>query len=109
MKTLNNLKHALKAVVILTLITACKKDNCENSDRLSATSATVIDGCTPAADGCGWLIRVDNINYSPDNLPESFKIDNIKVDISYSVSERKFACGFNANGPNFIHLYDIKR
>lgn len=109
MKILSNLKRTLKAAMIITLITACSKEKCDNNDHLKATAATVIDGGSPALDGCGWLIRVDNTDYSPDNLPENFKINNIKVDIVYSVSERKFACGFNGNGPNFIHLYEIKR
>ncbi|WP_345952791.1 hypothetical protein [Mucilaginibacter sp. PAMB04168] len=98
------------ACLLIISTIACNKHDCEEieDDRLEAT-ATIIDSGSPALDGCGWLIRTNGTTYSPDNLPEAFKLNNIQVKIIYTISEAKFQCGFNNSGPNFIHLYDIKR
>ena len=92
------------------IITACSKDKCNepHEDRLEAT-ATVINSGSPALDGCGWLIRIDNKDYSPDNLPENFQFNNIQVKIVYTISDAQYNCGFGGSGINYIHLYDIKR
>jgi hypothetical protein len=70
--------------------------------------ATVIDAGEPLADGCGWLIKIDNVTYRPDNLSSYFKINNIQVKIKYTVSDADYVCGWGAK-MKFIHLYDIRR
>jgi hypothetical protein len=102
------LTGALFSICLLNL--SCKKNLYYNMPPNSIeNTATIINAGSPAADGCGWLLRVGTTNYSPDNLPEQFKINNVQVTIIYTVSDAKMPCGFNANGPNFIHLHDIKR
>lgn len=95
--------------LLCCLITACTKDKCNepHEDRLEAT-ATVINSGSPALDGCRWLIRIDNKDYSPDNLPENFQFNNIQVKIVYTISYAKFICGYGGS-MNYLHLYDIKR
>lgn len=95
-------------LIFALMLAACSKDNCKDKDgRLEAT-ATVIDSGSPALDGCGWLIKIDNKDYSPDNLPENFQFNNIQVKIVYTISDAKFSCVFGGS-MNYIHLYDIKR
>lgn len=91
--------------------TACQKNTYyedRDPNQLEDT-ATILDTGSPALDGCGWLVKVGNTSYSPDNLPNDFKINNIQVNIKYIISDTKFSCGFAGSGYNFIHLVDIKR
>ena len=98
------------ALLFSLIITACSKDNCKkpHEDRLEAT-ATLINTGSPALDGCGWVIRIGDKSYSPDNLPENFQINNIQVKIVYTLSDAKFICGYGGAPLNYLHLYDIKR
>jgi hypothetical protein len=90
---------------------ACKKNTYyEDRDPNQLEDiATILDTGNPALDGCGWLIKVGNTSYSPDNLPNDFKVNNAQVKIKYIISDNKFSCGFAGSGYNFIHLVDIKR
>lgn len=92
------------------IISACKKDiiyQDKRSNQLKAI-ATVINSGSPALDGCGWLIKVGPVSYSPDNLPENFKESGINVKIEYTVSDTDFVCGWGQK-LKYMHLYDIKR
>jgi hypothetical protein len=100
------------ALLLLTLLTgiSCKKNLYYNipPDSLEGTG-TLRNTGVPALDGCGWILKIGDTDYSPDNLPMDFKINNINVKVIYTVSDTKMICGNIAIGPNFIHLYDIKR
>ncbi|MBS7565198.1 hypothetical protein KHS38_12365 [Mucilaginibacter sp. Bleaf8] len=96
--------------LVLSLVAySCKKDNCEEKHKYdnAETTATIIDTGSPALDGCGWLIKIGDTTYAPDNLPENFQLDNIQVKITYKESDATFRCG--AGAIKYIHLYDIRR
>lgn len=82
---------------ILVIISSCKKDD------LSA-DATVINSGDPAADGCGWLIKINStgITYSPVNLSVMFETDGLKVRIAYRVLKTKFGCGDVVGGGTLL-------
>jgi hypothetical protein len=103
-------KHLLLLLMFL-IVTACQKNTYyeDRDPKQLEDVATVLDTGNPALDGCGWLIKVGDTSYSPDNLPNEFKLNNAQVKIKYIVSDTKFSCGFAGSGYNFIHLVDIKR
>jgi len=106
----------LKVTYILALIslcivtTACRKSlrNQDIDPNQRQATATVIDAGEPLADGCGWLIKIGDVTYSPDNLSSYFKINNIQVKIKYTISDADYSCGWGAK-MKYIHLYDIRR
>jgi hypothetical protein len=92
-------------ILLVLIIASCKKDD------LSA-SAIVLNAGSPAADGCGWLIKINNTNtvYSPVNLNEGYKIDSLKINIHYKILKTKFECGdLPNNGVTQIQLDKISK
>ena len=60
----------------------------------------------PAVDGCGWVVSFDDINYSPDTLAESFKVDSLPVWIDYTlIGQRAPVCW---GAIDYIQIDDIK-
>ncbi|MFD1255295.1 hypothetical protein ACFQ3S_00675 [Mucilaginibacter terrae] len=104
------LPKLIALLCILIATSACKKEiiyQDKKPGQLEAI-ATVINTGSPALDGCGWLIKVGTVSYSPDNLPENFKESGINVKIEYTVSDADFVCGWGQK-LKYMHLYDIKR
>ncbi|WP_428330930.1 hypothetical protein [Mucilaginibacter sp.] len=75
------------------IISSCKKDNTKSIK--NGIEATVLNQGSPAADGCGWVIKINSTDsvYSPINLPVNYQTDNLKVLISYKSLNTKFQCG----------------
>jgi len=101
--TLNFKLLLLTAFVLILSISACKK-----TDQPVFTDATVIDGGSVPADGCGWLIRIGDVYYSPTNLADQFKQTELKVSIRYETLSSKFQCGWG-NKITEIKLVEIKK
>ncbi len=84
-------------IVLLLLIytlTGCKKEN-----QLKNVNATIIDAGDVAADGCGWLIKIDDTNtvYFPVNLADTYKKDKLLVTVNYHLLTTKHQCSTNPN------------
>jgi hypothetical protein len=79
--------------------TSCKKNN---SSRILVDNALIINEGDPAADGCGWVVRVNgDSTYSPVNLATAYKVDSLKVHITYQKLSQKFLCG-DFVGPSLV-------
>ena len=103
MKNSLNFKLLLLTAFVFALsFSACKKD------QPVFTDATVINAGAVAADGCGWVIRIGDTNYSPTNLDEKFKETELKVSIRYQTLASKFECGWGQKIDE-IKLLDIKK
>lgn len=59
---------------------SCKKSS---GDQLPLKDAVVVDGGSIVVDGCGWLINVDAVTYSPTNLPSIWQKDGLPVKVSF--------------------------
>lgn len=46
------------------------------------------------SEGCGWLIEVDDIYYSPINVSENMQHDEQAVRVSFQILDEKVICGF---------------
>lgn len=107
-------KQLIVLVLLLGVFFSCKK---EGRNTYKEVNSTVIYAGEPAADGCGWLIRIDNTAnnstnayYSPINLTDDYKKNNLSVIISYSVLNTKFQCGSNPNsGTTQIQINAIRK
>jgi hypothetical protein len=100
------LKPAIYLLLLTTIATGCKK---ENSIKSKSTEALIMDTGLIAADGCGWLIKVDSNIYHPDSLPSGFQKNNLNVVIDYNLLSTKFQCGLDPNNKlAVIHLNSIK-
>ena len=92
-------KHLFTGILVFSLLTilSCKKDD------LSA-DATIINSGDPAADGCGWLIKINStgITYSPVSLSAMFETNGLKVHITYRILKTKFGCGDVAGGGGLL-------
>lgn len=97
-------KLLLLPVLFLVLsVTACKKDS-----GLVAVEGTVIDAGPVPADGCGWIIKIGNTNYSPTNLDGKYKQTELKVTLTYKVLSTKFQCGWG-NKIDEIEIVSIRK
>ena len=92
----------LTAFIFAISFAACKKD------QPAFTDATVINAGAVAADGCGWVIRIGDVNYSPTNLTDEFKETELKVRIGYQTLSSKFQCGWGQQIPE-IKLLEIRK
>lgn len=106
------MRTLLLSFLLACILSGCKKDS--NNTFLEA-DATVIDEGSPAYDGCGWWLILDNNqSYSPDNLPEKYKVAGTSLHIKYQLTEHTNSCSIPVNSPNYkaipnvIHLQSVK-
>ncbi len=87
---------------------------CEKTDTNAIKTEATIKNI-PIEDNCGdYMVLVGNINdvsarwYKPENLSEEYKIDNLFVRITYSLTDKKYNCGFGGYKPIII-IHKIER
>jgi hypothetical protein len=105
----------LKPIIFsLLLVTFLISNSCRKED---AAIATIIDEGSIASDGCGWMVKIGDSTYHPDNLPEQYQVNNLSVSIKYRLYHSSWSCNriilFNTltsnNSNNTIHLYSIRK
>ncbi|MEO6167442.1 MAG: hypothetical protein ABIO46_02315 [Chitinophagales bacterium] len=77
------------ALIVLLFVSSCKKKE-------TLVNAKIIDAGVQAADGCGWLMKVNDITYSPLNLDSNFMMDGLEVSTSFEETGDTFLCGIGA-------------
>lgn len=103
------MKKLLIAFVLLVVAsTSCKKSDQSTQKDISAT---IINSGNIAADGCGFLIKIDasGTSYHADNLPVDYQKDKLPVTISYHLLDTKFSCGLLANNISVIKIDAIQQ
>lgn len=94
-------------VTIVFTVSSCKSEDIQISEM---EEATIINGGEPALDGCGWLLKIKEVNYSPvGGLEEAFREDELKVNIAYKLLKTYSNCGFNINAHQNIEIVSIKK
>jgi len=89
------------ACILMLVASSCKK--LDNTSAPVTANATVINSGPIAADGCGWLIRLnDSTEFSPVNLSAGFQQDNLKANIAYTQLSTRTSCGMLAGNPGII-------
>ena len=94
----------LPTILLLVLvITSCKKPG--SPAVTLASNATIVNSGPIAADGCGWLVRLnDSTEFSPVNLSADFQQDNLKVHVTYAQLNTRTSCGMLANNPGILQI-----
>lgn len=99
-------------VLLLLILISCAKNNsmekcaCDNAQ----LDAIVIDAGSIATDGCGWLLRVGTSDLHPINLPDSLKISQLPVIVSFKITGNRFLCGLiPGSGLQSVEIINIKR
>lgn len=94
----NDMKKPIIVIITVSLLfmlcISCKKEDVDNSTDF--VTAKVIDGGAVEVDGCGWLVRIDDVNYHPVNLPLGFQENELSVKIQYHEDTTLFLCGLGA-------------
>ena len=72
------------------------------------TDAIIIDSGLPDADGCGYLVEIGTTKYSPRNLSEKFKINNLAVKVSFELEASESSCSWGTHYNN-ITINKIKK
>ncbi len=92
---------------LLAIILATTINNCNTSD--DCKNALVSWHGDPAADGMGWVLELDNDKFEvPENLPDSFKVADIKVKVCYKATDKKVECRC-ATPRFFVNISSITR
>ena len=108
---MRNLKSLICVIVIITIVSGCKKESSSKTGNHIETNAVIVNSGEISADGCGWLVKINGTNeeYSPINLSTDYQKDSLKVKITYHVLTTKLHCGAFAGGTGIpqIQLDDI--
>ncbi len=101
----------MKKELIILLILFYSLAGCKKENLIKNINATIIDAGNTAADGCGWLIKIDAsaTSYHADNLPVDFQKDKLPVIVSYHLLNTKFSCGLLSNNISVINIDAIKK
>jgi len=87
---MNNKKLLLICAILLLLLTGIT--NCENDDKDMVTGS-VLYFAPP--DNCNdYMIKIDNKIYKPKTLENQYKVDGLKVRLSYRITNEQWNCGF---------------
>ncbi len=92
----NILKITSLLAVITIIIIACTKSDSPNAVVIS--EAIIYNTGPVAADGCGWTLKTttNDSTYSPQNLDDQYKVNNLKVKVRFHPLKTKFQCGWGA-------------
>jgi hypothetical protein len=91
------------SLLIFGLI-SCNSDGPE----IVEIQAVVIDSGSIATDGCGWLIKINGVDYSPTYLSTQYQQDGLTVLINFEYLSSTFACGLQATEIPQIRLEQIR-
>ena len=94
-------------MALLLCAFSCKKSECREPKTKEAGpfNAIVAWYGEPAADGLGWVLRIDSLRIEkPSNLATEFRVNGLKVNVTYEPTTEKFPC-FCAQG--FINMVRI--
>ncbi len=104
MKTI--LKILFLSGIIGVMAFSCEKNS---QPEFQKSTGLILYYGDPSVDGCGWIIKMDTISYSPINLNTDYQIDSIHVVVKYQILNSTWNCGWREPGYQQIKIIDIKR
>ncbi len=109
MKNLTILKIASLIFLTTTAIIACTKSDGQNAVVIS--DAIIYNTGSIAVDGCGWTLKAatNDSTYSPINLDDQYKVNNLKVKVRFHSMKTKLTCGLGATQLREITIDNIVR
>jgi hypothetical protein len=102
----------IKLLVPLFLCVCIGVAGCQearDADSLTTITKTGVINYYPPPDNCNdYMIEIENQLYKPDSLSDEFKLDNLQVNVTYRISEKKHNCGFGGY-VRIINIIKIKK
>ena len=103
----------MKKLLIAFILLIFTSTGCKKSDRVTAEDVPATFTYTGyiAADGCGWLIKIDasGTSYHADNFPVDYQKDKLPITISYHLLTTKCSCGLLSNNISVIKIDAINK
>ncbi len=99
--------------LFLSAMGGCEKDEKIPEEAITKKAKVFYDR---AIDSCGnvYMIEIVNKNndflewYKPNNLPKSYQVDGINVEITYTLTGKYHNCGFGGKA-KIINIHKIKK
>jgi hypothetical protein len=93
--------YLINLLIIIFILPVLIFSSCKKNVTDVTVDATVIDGGNPAADGCGWEIKINSTDslYSVPALPAPFQTANLSVRISYHKLSTRYYCSMFTYNP----------
>jgi hypothetical protein len=109
MKKSTIFKIATVFTTAIITVVACTKSDSQNAVVIS--EAIIYNTGSIAADGCGWTLKatVNDSTYSPQNLDDQYKVNNLKVKVRFHPMRTKLTCGLGAVQLREITIDNIVR
>jgi len=102
------IKRILAATGILFFLIGGVGCDKKNESEFQIQNGLVLNYGEPALDGCGWVIQINKVDYSPVNLDANFQKDSLKVAVEYQILKSTFNCGWRDHGYQQIKIVSIK-
>jgi len=106
MKTISKILFAF--AIFLLMAFSCKEDEEKMDSQKQNVSGLVLYFGDPAVNGCGWLIEIDSVIYSPILLDSMFKKDSLKIILDCDILKTTWNCGWREPGYPNIEIKKIK-
>ena len=99
-------------ITLIGLLALGTFDGCEK--KTDANIFSDIDGVVlfygdPSVDGCGWIIKTNDLEYSPISIDAAFQKANLNVNLSFEVLTTTWNCGWRVPGYKQIKIINIKK
>ena len=99
-------------MALLLCAFSCKKSDCREPKTKEAGpfNAIVAWYGEPAADGLGWVLRIDSLRIEkPSNLATEFRVNGLKVNVTYEPTTEKFPCFCAQVFINMVRITSISK
>ena len=98
-------------VILIAIFISASTYSCQKEEKLETKFANGIvkDYGEPAVDGCGWLIEISSKLYKPQNLTEDFQVDNLGIELKYTLLNTKATCGLSSMLFDEINIVEIEK
>lgn len=91
----NTMKNLFLILSIFLFVTGCSEKE-QNIEFITQNATIHFD--PSGIDNCIYTIQTENnVFYTVENLAEEFRVDNLKVKITYTETVNKLNCGFAGN------------
>jgi hypothetical protein len=94
----------LMPLCVILLTAGCEK---EEEPEVQDASGLVLFYGEPAVDGCGWMIKINHVEYSPINLESVFQTDSLEVELDFDKLNTTWNCGWREPGYRQIKITRI--
>jgi hypothetical protein len=102
------MKTTILKISVFALFFSLMGAGCEKEEpSMKKANGLVLYYGNPAVDGCGWMIKIDSIEYSPTNLDSMFQQDSLKVILDYDTLNSTWNCGWREPGYQQIQIIEI--